>query len=122
MWWLKGAALAAALLSAACGFKPLYGTDGAPAAELAAIAVDPIPDRLGQQLRTHLEILLDPRGAGAPERYRLNIRLDVESDDVAIRRDETATRRVQAMPATYVPPYLSDSCVGPRRPATPVSR
>jgi len=121
MWWLKGAALAAALLSAACGFKPLYGTDGAPAAELAAIVVDPIPDRLGQQLRTHLEILLDPRGAGAPERYRLNIRLDVESDDVAIRRDETATRRDLSMAATYVLTDLSDGSVATRGRATTVN-
>src|SRR3546814_3176865 len=95
--------LVAVLTLAGCGFRPLYATaEGGAADELATIEVGRIPDRVGQQLRTRLELLLDPRGSGGVRRYGLQIQLRVDSSDVAIRRDETASRRDLAMSAGYV--------------------
>jgi len=100
---VRGAALLLVLALPACGFKPLYGTsDGGTSPELAAVEVGNIPDRPGQQLRTRLDLLLDPRGTGGPARYGLQVTLRIESSDVAIRRDETATRRDVSMTAAYV--------------------
>ena len=109
---LAAGTLLLALAVSACGFRPLYGTaNGGAAPELAAIEVGIIPDRAGQQLRTHLELLLDPRGTGGPSRYGLQVQLRIASDDVAIRRDETATRRDLNVSAGYVLTDLADGRV-----------
>jgi LPS-assembly lipoprotein len=86
------AALLAAVL-AGCGFRPLYApvADG-PAEQLAAIEVAVIPDRAGQALRNQLTDLLDPDRAGVPGRYRLEVRLEEERDEVAVERSGFATR------------------------------
>lgn len=58
--------------------QPLYGPigGGAPlASELQAIAVDPIPDRLGHYVRNELIFALNGTGADVPPRYRLNVAL-----------------------------------------------
>ena len=112
--FLRGGALALALALPACGFKPLYGSDpggGGTSPELAAVEVGNIPDRSGQVLRTHLELMLDPRGTGEASRYGLQVKLRSESSDVAIRRDETATRRDVSMMAAYVLTDLADGRV-----------
>ncbi|MET4699434.1 LPS-assembly lipoprotein [Constrictibacter sp. MBR-5] len=110
----RAAVLLLALALPACGFKPLYGTsDGGSGVspELAAVEVGNIPDRPGQQLRTHLELLLDPRGTGGPARYGLQVKLRSDTADVAIRRDETATRRDVSMWASYVLTDLNGGAV-----------
>jgi len=83
MWW-RSPALAVALVAAAvggagCGFQPLYGKNtttasGARLSEvMAAVAVKPIPGRIGQQVRNNL-IFSDTGGGQAPEpKYRLQI-------------------------------------------------
>src|SRR5258708_37835894 len=56
-WGAKLLLLLVALTTAACGFRPLYGrTDLDPrvAPTLAAVYVDPIPDRVGYELRNSL--------------------------------------------------------------------
>jgi LPS-assembly lipoprotein len=58
--------------------QPLYGPtlSGAPlAAELQAIAVDPIPDRLGHYLGNELIFGLNGTGSEVPPRYRLSVKL-----------------------------------------------
>src|SRR3546814_19443770 len=80
-----------------------------------------IPDRVGQQLRTRLELLLDPRGTGGARRYGLQIQLRVDSSDVAIRRDETASRRNLAMNAGYVLTDLAEGKVPTRGKSTTVN-
>ena len=105
MWWCRLALLVALLgLVGGCGFRPLYGqpTSGhGTVAELAAVAVNPIPDRLGQLVRNHLRDQLAPRGTPARPRYRLEIALASASEGLAIKRDEEITRSNLRLTASF---------------------
>lgn len=90
-----GAALALAMLAAsACGFQPLYAERGGPAAadQLAAIRIEPLPDRSGQILYNALRDGLNPLGRPASPDYLLRIELEEIGEELALRTDETATR------------------------------
>ncbi len=54
-------------------FQPLYGgsTGAALQAELAAIAIEPVPDRLGHYLGNELRFALNGAGSSVAPRYRL---------------------------------------------------
>jgi len=70
------AALSALMLSGC--IEPLYGplgSSGQLASELQAIAVDPIPDRLGHYVRNELIFGLNGTGADVQPRYRLTVAL-----------------------------------------------
>jgi LPS-assembly lipoprotein len=88
------APLLVVLLLGACGFRSLYGTDatGDAPGELATIKVNPIADRLGQQLRNNLLDLLNPRGRPADPRYLLTVHLAPSTQRLAIEKDAFATR------------------------------
>jgi len=100
MWWSNRrtgsllALLAAATSLAGCGFHPLYaqhrerGFD----ADLAAIKVNTISDRLGQLLAISLRDELNPTGAKAATHYTLDVQLISERRDVGLRPDGTASR------------------------------
>lgn len=102
MWWSRRRLLGVAVASVApvalalggCGFRPLYGNRGsAPGAvELAAVAVDPIGDRLGQILRNDLVERLSPLGEPVYPRYRLRARLRQSRSSLAIQSDSSITR------------------------------
>lgn len=94
MWWFRGVLLATLLLASACGFQPLYGERGAAAAsdQLAAIRIQPLPDRSGQILYNALRDGLNPLGRPASPDYVLRVRLDESAEELALRTDETATR------------------------------
>ncbi|WP_036260046.1 LPS assembly lipoprotein LptE [Methylocapsa aurea] len=71
------ASLAACFAVSGC-FQPLYGplsAGGDVAGELQAIAIDPIPERLGHYLVNELIFDLNGTGSHVPPRYRLTIRL-----------------------------------------------
>lgn len=95
------------VLLSACGFRPLYAPgrdDGGPAADLAAVAVERIDDRPGQELRNQLIDLLNPGRLQVPMRYRLDVRLEEELNELAVERSGFATRanlRVEARYALY---------------------
>ena len=101
------------LLTAACGFRPLYGNDaGASATQgLEATRVERIPNRAGQLLRTQLEILFDSGGAGVSTRYALQVAMSTNIRDLAIRRDETATRRNIVARADYTLVRIEDGAI-----------
>ena len=83
------------VLVAGCGFEPLYGRQqsGADAStELNQIAVSPIPERLGQMLRIELTNELTPKGQPRAPAYVLDVRVSESKQDLAIRKDATATR------------------------------
>ncbi len=82
------------LLLGACGFRSLYGTDatGDAPGDLATIEVNPIADRLGQQLRNNLLDLLNPRGRPANPRYFLTVQFEQSTQRLAIEKDAFATR------------------------------
>jgi len=79
---------------AACGFHPMYGEEEQAVDEpaLAAIAVAPIIDRMGQQLELSLRETLNPQGLAVTPRYRLFVALTSARTDLGIQRDASSTR------------------------------
>lgn len=104
-FWLRGAAGTLALGAGGCGFRPLYGPNGAisagasataepgVAAELAATRVPPIPDRFGQLLRRSLQQRLGT-GIGGPSaaRWELRIGPGLTAEGIGVQRDGAVTR------------------------------
>ena len=89
-------AAALPLLAAGCTFRPLYRPGGNPAAapeqQLSAIRIVPLTDRLGQLMHNALRNELNPGGQPSNPSYRLVLSLNETIDEIAIRRDETASR------------------------------
>ena len=111
MSWCDRAALIAAL--AACGalvsgcdstgIHPLYASRGGTmAADLRAIQVDPIPDRLGHYLEDALKTDLNGTGEPVPPKYRLTITPSQRSQTALI---DTVTQRAQAASVITVVGY-----------------
>jgi LPS-assembly lipoprotein len=104
MWFCRSLALGlCALVLAGCGFRPLYGggRDSAAAKEMAGIRIEPIADRIGQQLHNHLLDLLNPRGRGADPQYVLRVRLKGSTEGLAVAKSELATRANYSLVARY---------------------
>ena len=89
-------AVALALWLGACGFEPLYARDKASGTGaqdlLAQVRIAPIPDRIGQELHNLLRDRLNPRGQPRRPDYKLQITLSEQTEELGIRKDETATR------------------------------
>jgi len=99
MSWLRRLAplaAAAALIggSAGCGFHPLYGerADAVSQQSLAEVRIAPLQDRVGQLLHIRLSKSMHPRGQARVAKWNLNIRLISRTEQLGIRKDETATR------------------------------
>ncbi len=90
----------ALLLGAAvsgCGFHPLYapssgGTPGPAAADMAAIYIPPIAERMGQLIRQALQQRFEGTGTGTAKRYELLVTYGIASEGQAIQRDTSTTR------------------------------
>ncbi len=87
-----------------CIVEPLYGPIGAGAplaAELEAIAVDPIPDRLGHYVRNELIFGFNGTGSEVSPRYRLAVllkeRVQTPILDTVTTRATSATVIVDAI-------------------------
>lgn len=79
----------------ACGFRPLYGQpkdDASVSADLAAVRIEPLRDRVGQQMHNFLRDRLNPNGQPVSPSYRLNVQLTESRSELGVRRDETASR------------------------------
>ena len=78
-----------------CGFHPVYAPrTGQPAgsqAELAAIRVAPLGDRLGQLVREELQARFD-HGEALAKRYELAVALGLTVDALGIQTDTSVTR------------------------------
>jgi len=96
-------AIVLALLLGGCGFHPLYAerADGGFDADLAAIKVGTISDRLGQELTLSLRDGLNPHGVKVPARYVLDVTLLPTRNDLAIRSDGTASRTQMMIVANF---------------------
>ena len=92
-----------ALALSGCGWTPLYAdlTSGPASAELRAIRVDPIPERIGQRLELALRNSLNPSGEPDKERFRLQTVLAVALSDLGIQAQGTATLGRLDVYATY---------------------
>jgi LPS-assembly lipoprotein len=90
---LSASLAGAGLALAGCGWEPLYGDPqtGPAAAELRAIKVNPIPERIGQLLEIDLRNWLNPTGIPTPSRYVLNTTLQYSLSSLGIQSQGTAT-------------------------------
>lgn len=90
---------------AACGFEPLYGERGpdnrSVAADLAAIKISPIANRLGLELYNHLRDRLGPGGEPARPRYLLVVDLRTDTNARVTARDSQIRRFDLRLRAEY---------------------
>ncbi|MEX2453476.1 MAG: hypothetical protein WD470_02165 [Rhodospirillaceae bacterium] len=91
------------MLLGGCGFEPVHGQRSqASAAALEQFDIAIVEDRVGQMLRNELLTMMHPRGERrAPVRFSLRIVLTEARQDLAIRRDETATRANLTLSAAF---------------------
>lgn len=87
----------------ACGFRPLYGQSGGQNAlsDLSSIRIEPIADRMGQELHNNLLDLLTPQGRPQKPRYSLKIKLAQSKKALAVRKSAFATRANLTIKATF---------------------
>lgn len=77
-----------ALTLGGCGFHPLYGgANGGMSDSLATIFVEPMPDRIGYELRNTMIDLLDGPGTARGAAYRLKMSLTQTTQGVALQND-----------------------------------
>src|SRR5262249_41948180 len=95
--------IALSLAVAGCGWAPLYADppDGPASAELRAIHVDPITERIGQRLELALRNSLNPTGEPTKERYRLQTSLRFSLSALGLVSQGTSTLGRIDLVATY---------------------
>jgi len=106
--------MALAMATAGCGFHPLYGSQtlAVPAGlekTLATIRVARVADRQGQILTNQLTDALNPHGLSIAADYRLDVRLQVNTQNYDIRSDSTTGRSETTVTAMWALVRLSDS-------------
>jgi LPS-assembly lipoprotein len=90
------------LLLGGCGFHPLYGgLNEGMSASLASIYVEPVPERLGYELRNTMIDLLDGPGTPAGASYRLKLALSESTQGIALQNDATITRYNDTLTVSY---------------------
>jgi LPS-assembly lipoprotein len=108
---LLGLLLLAPLALAGCGWEPLYAdrATGPGDAELRAIQVAPIAERIGQRLTIGLRESLNPDGVPTPQRYLLRTTLEIYRADLGVITQGLGTRGRLDVYANYA---LSDIMTG----------
>ena len=105
-------AIAASALLAGCGFHPLYGVpdmpQGSMQATLRSVYVEPVPERLGYQLRNQLIDLLDAKGDAAGAAYRLRVTLTQRSEAIGIQSQTTPGGVTQTAITRYNDRLIAD--------------
>src|SRR5258707_12482885 len=86
--------LGLALALGGCGWAPLYADreTGPADAELRAIRVQPIAERIGQKLELALREALNPSGEATPQRYTLRVILRTVRADLGVQTQGLGTR------------------------------
>ena len=89
-----GCTTAAVLSLNGCGWTPMYAdvATGPADAEMRAVRVVPIAERIGQQLAIALRDSLNPTGEPTPPRYVLRVTLQVVRLDLGVLTQGTGTR------------------------------
>jgi LPS-assembly lipoprotein len=109
---LAGAAVTMGAPLAGCGFRPMYGRANTNAGgvavdhQMAGIRIDPISNRLGQQLHNALRDQFNPLGQPASAAYTLQVSLTARTYGALAKRDLSASRRNVELNAFY---YLRDT-------------
>jgi LPS-assembly lipoprotein len=97
-------AFSTALLLSACGFHPLYATDGKDTGAsriFASVYVEPISGDAGYEMRNSLIGLLSVSDRATNWRYRLKITLKDELEGSALQNDASITRYNYTLTANY---------------------
>ena len=98
----RAAIIAIGLALGGCGFHPLYGgMNGEMNATLSSIYVEPVPDRIGYELRNTMIDLLDGPGSASGASYRLRLTLNETTQGIALQNDATITRYNDRLTVTY---------------------
>ncbi len=104
------AAVAAAL--AACTVQPLYAPTAAGTSAVAAlgtITIDPVGDRVGQEVRNQLIFQLNGgKGQPADARYRMTLAVSSSSQSLGVTPIETAPAYSITVAATYEVRSIAD--------------
>lgn len=97
------ACIAFALALAGCGFHPLYGKYGNKSADTTfrSIYIEPIPERVGYQLRSDLLDLFNAPSAPSGASYRLKIELRYDEKGLAVQESAAVTRYSYRLTARY---------------------
>ena len=101
-----------ALMTAACGFQPLYGGGSrSPVAQtLRSVTVSPIAGESGWLVRGALRDRLQLTGEGPDQaRYRVDVRLDDQIIGFGVRRDDSVARERRTLRARW---QLVDTTTG----------
>jgi LPS-assembly lipoprotein len=96
--------LLAAFALAGCGFQPLYGRSdlgGNVGASLSGVYVEPIPDRVGYELRNDLLDLFNATGQSNDAAYRLKLYLTTNEEAVVLQPNTAITRYNYTLTAHY---------------------
>jgi len=101
--WAVLLAVGVPLMLLGCGWEPLYGDiETEPvSAELRAIKVDPISERIGQRLAIALRNSLNPTGQPPTPRYQLSTTLTTYLSNLGIQSQGLATLGQLDAYATY---------------------
>jgi LPS-assembly lipoprotein len=80
-----------------CGFQPVYmptasGQPGVAQRDLAAVFVDIIPDRPGQELRQALQERFERAGGASGQLYELTVQYWISGEGIAVQPDNSVTR------------------------------
>jgi LPS-assembly lipoprotein len=97
-------ACAFAVVLSACGFHPLYGTAGVGAGigpTLASVYVEPIPERVGYELRNQLLDLFNATGESGDAAYRLKLSVNEMEEAVVLQTNTAITRYNYTLSAHY---------------------
>ncbi|MGH6894408.1 MAG: LPS assembly lipoprotein LptE [Dongiaceae bacterium] len=104
---LAGAVVGAGAPLAGCGFRPLYGQPNTNAAgvsvdhQMAAVRIEPIANRTGQQLHNALRDRFNPLGQPTSSAYSLEVILTQRLYGALAKRDLSASRRNVELTAFY---------------------
>lgn len=95
--------LAAAGILSGCGWEPLYADRQTTAAdaELRAIKVNPIAERIGQRLEMSLRNSLNPTGEETKQRYTLSVILTTSLASLGVQSQGLGTRGIVQVYASY---------------------
>ena len=88
---------------AGCGFQPIFKAESSKSInnELRFIDIQPIENRIGQQLRNSLVQDISPLGRIGLIKYQLNVTLAETKSNLAIKKSEISTRANLIFQANY---------------------
>jgi LPS-assembly lipoprotein len=100
---LLAALLAAPGILSGCGWEPLYADRETTAADadLRAIKVNPIPERVGQRLEMALRTSFNPTGEETKQRYSLSVVLTTALASLGVQSQGLGTRGIVQVYANY---------------------